>query len=218
MTSCENTLVSWENKLLARFLFFKFKNNISRSYAELLIRAIPRKWWNTFLATASRSGIHSKPARGDRFPYMTLIAFANANSAGDCERRRGNPMQLLQGFEKDLCHRALTCVAIARTHARTLRMTASQLTSRRRAMRVTRYARDLRPECGMAPDRTLAIDRVASHPRQTGLINPRQQPSLALLTSSSERTKAPGQQNARVSSTHPLVVYLRVKFCWLHSP
>lgn len=60
-------------------------------------------------------------------------------------------------------------------------------------MRVMRYARDLRPECGMAPDRTLAIDRVASHPRQTGLINPRQQPSLALLTSSSERTKAPGR-------------------------
>lgn len=76
-------------------------------------------------------------------------------------------------------------------------------------MRVTRYARDLRPECAMTPNRTLAIDRVASRLRQTGLINPHQQPSLTLLTLPSDRQRASaGQQNARVSSAYSTVVYL----------
>jgi len=104
-------------------------------------------------------------------------------------RRRGNPMQLLQGFEKDLCQRA------SRAHACCIWQ--SQRTSRRRAMRVTRYARDLRPECGMAPDRMSTIDRVASRPRQRGL-NPHQQPSpLALLTLSSD-----GQRRRLANKTH----------------
>lgn len=62
----------------------------------------------------SRDRAHIRNQRGETgFHTRTLIAFANANSAGDCERRRGNPMQLLQGFEKDLCHRALMCTHVA---------------------------------------------------------------------------------------------------------
>lgn len=161
-----------------------------------------------------RSGIaraNSKPARRDRFPYATLIAFANANSG----RWLANVAAAIRRNYYKVSRRTF---AIARCNVHARCQWQSQRTSRRRAMRVTRYARDLRPECGMAPDRTFAIDRVASRPRQTGLINPRQQPSLVPLTSSSDgqrrRRAAPANKTRRVSS----VVYLRPKFRWLHSP
>jgi len=70
-------------------------------------------------------------------------------------------MQLLQGFQRDLCHRALTCAAYD---------------SRGDVQRAYNEICVITFDRIIAPDRTLVIDRVASI---VGLINPRQQSTSA---------------------------------------
>lgn len=101
----------------------------------------------------------------------TLIALAN--SASDCKRHDGaiSDVTITRFREGPSCIN----VRLARIRA--------AYDSRDRArrgdvqMRVTRYVHDLRPECRTEPD---VGYRSCLRPRQTGLVNPRQQPSLAL--------------------------------------
>lgn len=149
LTSYKNKISHMLGKINYWFAFYSSSSRITLTCSEPDTRNPPRMIGTSF-SQRLRNPANSQLAWRDRFPYTTVIAFANANSAGDCECRRGNPMQLLQGFEKDLCHYARTlCMSVA-THV------AETCNARNKIC--------ARPSTGMwhGLDRTLAIDRVAS--------------------------------------------------------